>query len=138
MSPPFSLQIPIKPLSSPAEPPGLPSLVQSTPKFLDVTFDWTLSFRAHVQSLCSKFYSRHKVLRSIATASWGPTKESPYSTKPLCDRCSQMPRLDGSHSFATPQSITWKSYTELHAGSLLGASLPPPPHYSFLRPNSLL
>ena len=31
---------------------------------------------AHVQSLCSKFYPRHKALRSIATASWGPTKES--------------------------------------------------------------
>ena len=39
----------------------------------------TLSFRAfeaHVQSLCSKFYPRHKAFRSIATASWGPTKES--------------------------------------------------------------
>ena len=33
-------------------------------------------FGAHVQSLCSKFYPRHKALRSIATASWGPTKES--------------------------------------------------------------
>ena len=30
-----------------------------TPKFLDVTFDRTLSFGAHVQSLCSKFYPRH-------------------------------------------------------------------------------
>ena len=36
-----------------------------------------------------------------------------------------MPLLDGSHSSATPQPITWKSYTELHAGLLLGASLPP-------------
>ena len=45
-----------------------------------------------------------------------------------------MPLLDGSHSFATPQPITWKFYTELQAGSLLDASLPPPPHYSFLRP----
>ena len=34
-----------------------------------------LSFDAHVQSLCSKFYPRHKALRSIATAFWGPTKE---------------------------------------------------------------
>ena len=47
-----------------------------TPKFLGVTFDRTLSFGAHVQSLCSKFYPRHKALRSIATATWGPTKES--------------------------------------------------------------
>ena len=32
--------------------------------------------KSHVQSLCSKFYPRHKALRSITTASWGPTKES--------------------------------------------------------------
>ena len=55
---------------------GFPLLFNPTPKFLGVTFDQTLSFGAHVQSLCSKFYSRHKALRSIATASWGPTKES--------------------------------------------------------------
>ena len=36
-----------------------------------------------------------------------------------------MPLLDGSHSSATPQPITWKPYTELHAGLLLGASFPP-------------
>ena len=47
-----------------------------------------------------------------------------------------MPLLDGSHSSATPQPVTWKSYTELLAGLLLGTSLPPPPPYSFLRPNS--
>ena len=41
-----------------------------------VTFDRTLSFGALVQSLCSKFCPRHKALHSIATASWGPTKES--------------------------------------------------------------
>ena len=50
----------------------------------------------------------------------------PYSTKPLSVRCSHMPLLDGSHSFATLQPITWKFYTEVHAGSLLDASLPPP------------
>ena len=55
---------------------GFPLLFSPTPKFLGVTFDRTLSFGAHVQSLCSKFYPRHKALRSIATASWGPTKES--------------------------------------------------------------
>ena len=55
---------------------GFPLSFNPTPKFLGVTFDRTLFFGAHVQSLCSKFYSRHKVLRSIATASWGPTKES--------------------------------------------------------------
>ena len=55
---------------------GFPFLFNPTPKLLGVTFDRTLSFGAHVQSLCSKFYPRHKALRSIATASWGPTKES--------------------------------------------------------------
>ena len=55
---------------------GIPLLFNPTPKFLGVTFDRTLSFGAHVQSLCSKIYPRHKALRSIATASWGPTKES--------------------------------------------------------------
>ena len=48
---------------------GFPLLFNPTPKFLGVTFDRTLSFGAHVQSLCSKFYPRHKALRSIATAS---------------------------------------------------------------------
>ena len=55
---------------------GFPLLFNPTPKFLGVTFDRTLSFGAHVQSLCSKFYPHHKALRSIAIASWGPTKES--------------------------------------------------------------
>ena len=55
---------------------GFPLLFNPTPKFLGVTFDRTLSFGAYVQSLCSKIYPRHKALRSIATASWGPTKES--------------------------------------------------------------
>ena len=59
---------------------------------------------------------------------------SPYSTKPLSVRCLPMPLLDGSHSFVTLQPITWKFYTELHAGSLLVASFPPPPHYSFSNP----
>ena len=120
---------------------GFPLLFNPTPKFLGVTFDRTLSFGAHVQFLCSKFYPRHK-----ATASWGqlplplgvPQKNlSPYSTKPLSVRCLHMPLLDGSHFFVTLQPITWKFYTELHAGSLLVASFPPPPHDSFSRPNSL-
>ena len=55
---------------------GIPHSFNPTPKFLGVTFDRTLSFGAHVQSLGSKFYPRHKALRSIATASGNPTKES--------------------------------------------------------------
>ena len=55
---------------------GIPLSFNPTPKFLGVTFDWTLFFEAHVQPLSSKFYPRHKVLRFLATASWGTTKES--------------------------------------------------------------
>ena len=57
---------------------GIPLSFNPTPKFLSATFNRTLSFGAHVQSLCSKCYSRHKALRSIATASWGTMKESLY------------------------------------------------------------
>ena len=55
---------------------GFPPLFNPTPKFLGATFGRTLSFGAHVQSLCSKFYPRHKALRSIATASCNLTKKS--------------------------------------------------------------
>ena len=55
---------------------GFPLLFNPTPKFLGVIFDRTLSFGAHVRFLCSKFYPRHKALRSIATASVVPTKVS--------------------------------------------------------------
>ena len=81
---------------------GIPLSFNPTPKFLDVTFNRTLSFGAHVQFLCSKFYPRHKALRSIATASWVPRKNLfPYFTKSLWDRCLHMPLLNGSPSFAT-------------------------------------
>ena len=46
------------------------------PTFLGVTFDCTLSFKHHVLSLRKKFHSRFRALRSIASASWGPSKES--------------------------------------------------------------
>ena len=108
---------------------GIPLLFNPIPKFLGVTFDRNLFFGAHVQSLCSKFYPRHKALLSIATASWGPTKESlsllyKAFVRPVLN-CSHMPLLDGFDSSATPQPNTWKSYTEVRAGLLLGASLPP-------------
>ena len=46
------------------------------PTFLGVTFDRTLSFRYHVLSLRKKFHNRFRAFRSIASASWGPSKES--------------------------------------------------------------
>ena len=51
-------------------------MLNPTPKFLGVTFDRTLSFGAHVQSLCSKFYPRHKAfvrpVLTYAAAGWFP------------------------------------------------------------------
>ena len=44
------------------------------PTFLGVIFDCTL--KHHILSLRKKFYSRFRAFRSIASASWGPSKES--------------------------------------------------------------
>ena len=55
---------------------GFPLLFGPTPEFLGVAFGRTLSFGARVRSLCSRFYPSHGALRSVATASWGPTGES--------------------------------------------------------------
>ena len=46
------------------------------PTFLGVTFDRTLSFKLRVLSLRKKFHTRFRAFRSIASASWGPSKES--------------------------------------------------------------
>ena len=49
------------------------------PTFLGVTFDRTLSFKYHVLTVLSlrkKFHSRFRAFRSIASASWSPSKES--------------------------------------------------------------
>ena len=48
----------------------------STPTFLGVTFDRTLSFFKHVSSLKAKFFPRLKALRCISASSWGPSKKS--------------------------------------------------------------
>ena len=44
----------------------------STPTFLGVTFDRTLSFSKHVSSLKTKFFSRLKALHCISAFRWGP------------------------------------------------------------------
>ena len=46
------------------------------PTFLGVTFHRTLSFKHQVLCLRKKFHSRFRTFRSIASASWGPSKES--------------------------------------------------------------
>ena len=48
----------------------------STPTFLAVTFDRTLSFSRHASSLKAKLFPRLKALRCISASSWGPSKES--------------------------------------------------------------
>ena len=48
----------------------------STPTFLGVTFDRTLSLSKHVFSLKAKFFPRLKALRCISASSWCPFKES--------------------------------------------------------------
>ena len=48
----------------------------STPTFLGVTFDRTLSFSKHVSSMKAKFFPRLKALRCISASSWGLSKES--------------------------------------------------------------
>ena len=53
-----------------------PLKFNSHPTFIGVTFDRTLSFKHHVLSLRKKFHSRFRAFRSIASASWGPSKES--------------------------------------------------------------
>ena len=45
------------------------------PTFPGVTFDRTLSFKYHVLFLRKKFHSRFRAFHSIASASWGPSKE---------------------------------------------------------------
>ena len=47
-----------------------------TPTFLEVTFDYTLSFSKHVSSLKAKFFPRLKALRCISASSLVPSKES--------------------------------------------------------------
>ena len=45
----------------------------STPPFLGVIFDRTLSFSKHVSSLKAKFFPRLKTLRCISAFSWDPS-----------------------------------------------------------------
>ena len=118
---------------------GFPLLFNSTPKFLGVTLIGLYPLGPMSNPCVPNSIHATKPFAQLPLPLGVPQKNlSPYSTKPLSVRCSHMPLLDGSHSFATLQPITWKFYTELHAGSLLDASLPPLPHYSFSRPNSLL
>jgi ribonuclease HI len=43
----------------------------TTPKFLGVTFDRTLSFQRHVANVCGKVERRCRLLRAVASRDWG-------------------------------------------------------------------
>ena len=51
----------------------------STPAFLGLTFDRTLSFSNHVCSLKAEFFPHLKALRCISACSWGPLKSPSLS-----------------------------------------------------------
>ena len=99
------------------------------PTFLGVTFDRTLSFKYHVLSLRKKFHSRFRAFRSIASASWGPLKES------LCTLYKAFIRLiltyasPGWFPFSSPTHITsvermHRSSCRLITGCLLSTPIP--------------
>ena len=133
----FSLQIPIKPLSNPRlNLLGFPLLFNPSPKFLGVPLIGPYPL-GPMSNPVFQILSTPQSLRSIATASWGPTKES----LSLLYKAFVRPVL----TYASPGWFPFLCNTAtnhlevLHrAGSLLVASFPPPPHYSFSRPNSLL
>ena len=83
--------------------------------FLGVTFDRTLSFKHHVLFLRKKFHSRFRAFRYIASASWGPSKES------LCTLCKAFMRpiltytSPGWFLFSSPIRIT--SIERMHRSS---------------------
>ena len=82
------------------------------PTFLGVTFNRTLSFKHHVLSLQKKFHSRLRAFRSIASAFWGPSKESLstplYYIKPLFAPSSPMLPQAGFLSHPPPISSLWR------------------------------
>ena len=82
--------------------------------FLGVTFDRTLSFKHHVLSLRKKFHSRFRAFRSIASASWGPSKESyvPY-IKPSFAPSSPMLPQAGFPSHLLLTSPPWRGCIDL-------------------------
>ena len=99
----------------------------TTPTFLGVTFNRTLSFTKHVSSLKAKFFPRLKALRCIFASSWGPSKESLsvlYKSflRPLLTYASP-----GWFPFlSVPILSNWNAFTERPVAPFVAASCPPP------------
>ena len=85
------------------------------PTFLGVTFDRTLSFKYHVLSLRKKFHSRFRAFRSIASASWGPSKESLCTLYKAFIRPILTYASPGWFPFSSPTHIT--SVERMHRSS---------------------
>ena len=83
------------------------------PTFLGVTFDRTLSFKHHVLSLQKKFHSRFRAFRSIASASWDPSKESLCYIKPSFAPSSPMLPQAGFLSHLLLTSPAWRECIDL-------------------------
>ena len=85
------------------------------PTFLGVTFDRTLSFKYYVLSLRKKFHSRFRAFRSIASASWGPSKESLCTLYKAFIRPILTYASPGWFPFSSPTHIT--SVERMHRSS---------------------
>ena len=85
------------------------------PTFLGVTFDRTLSFKYHVLSLRKKFHSGFHAFRSIAYASWGPSKESLCTLYKAFIRPILTYASPGWFPFSSPTHIT--SVERMHRSS---------------------
>ena len=85
------------------------------PTFPGVTFDRTLSFKHHVLSLRKKFQSRFRAFRSIASASWGPSKESLCTLYKAFIRPILTYASPGWFPFSSPTHIT--SVERMHRSS---------------------
>ena len=99
------------------------------PTFLVVTFDRTLSCKHQILSLQKKFHSRFRAFHSIASASWGPLKES------LCTLCKAFIRpilnyaSPGWFPFSAPTHITsveriHRSFCRVITGCLSSTPIP--------------
>ena len=85
------------------------------PTFLGVTFNRTLSFKHHVLSLQKKFHSRFRAFHSIASASWGPSKESLCTLYKVFIRPILTYASPGRFPFSSPTHVT--SVERMHRSS---------------------
>ena len=76
MGPPSFRWIPIVPTFNPTSPYSTPLGFNSTPTFVGIIFDGTLSFYKHASLPNASLLLHLKALRCISAFSWGPSYES--------------------------------------------------------------